>query len=135
MKRWVNVMITVLALTVGGLMYVVLREKSYLANIFAGSPLLAFLRAVFSGNGWRMASCYLPDFLWSLALTCALIALFQPSKAGCSYCALVGMLCGLIWEVLQTLRIVSGTGDIWDILAYSSAATMGFFINTKERKR
>ena len=135
MRRWMNVTIAILALILGGFLYAVLRQNTYIAAFFSETQTVISLRKVFSGIEWQMASYYLPDFLWGLALSCSLIAIFEPSKAGCGCCALTGMLCGIAWEVLQAFWIVSGTGDMWDVLMYACAAAIAFLINIKERRK
>ena len=135
MRRQTNVVIVILALVIGALMYIVLRENTYIAKIFCDNHLVADIRELLDNDGWYKASCYLPDFLWGLGLTCGLILVSEPSRLGCFYCALVTILCGLVWESLQILHLVFGTGDIWDVFMYISAATIGFLINIKEREK
>ena len=131
MRRKTNVFIVMLALVIGALVYIVLRENAYISKIFRNNHLVTGVRVLLDSGGWYVVSCYLPDFLWGLGLTCGLMLVFEPSKLGCVYCALVGILCGVVWETLQILQIVFGTGDILDIFMYISAATISFFINIK----
>lgn len=133
-KRIRNVMIAVLALVAGGLIYILLRENTYIAQLFHHNKMISFLRQTIPIDKWMWISFYLPDFLWGLALTCALIAVFMPTPKGVVLCGVAAALCGLSWELLQVSQLVRGTGDWWDVMMYFLASTTGILINLKERK-
>lgn len=133
-KRIRNVMIAVLALVAGGLIYILLRENTYIAQLFHHNKMISFLRQTIPMDKWMWISFYLPDYLWGFALTCALIALFMPSRKGAVLCGVAAALCGLAWELLQVSQLVRGTGDWWDVMMYFVASTTGILINLKERK-
>ena len=131
-KRAVNIVVAILALVIGGFIYVVLREDSYVARIFQNIYPVTCLQRFLSTFRLMWLSYYLPDYLWGLSFVCSLIALFLPSRKaiGCSVGVMI--LCGSIWEMMQVWQVVNGTGDIWDVLMYFLAGATSILINFKE---
>ncbi|MBE6978386.1 MAG: hypothetical protein E7438_07155 [Ruminococcaceae bacterium] len=81
-KRRTNIVAAILAVTLGGFLYVLLRENTYIAKVFSDNQIVVLCRTAFVGQEWYAVSCYLPDFLWGFALSCSMIAVFEPSKVG-----------------------------------------------------
>ena len=132
-KRVANAIIAGVSLALGGLLYAVLRETTYIGRLFYGSEFVAVLRNLVNVDKTYWAAVYLPDFLWALSLSCSLMVLFAPSLKGIYLCALTAVMCGLLWEVLQAVQIVSGTGDLVDVALFFLAGAMSVIINLKER--
>ena len=129
-----NVIATVLSLVIGGLLYVILRENTYIAQVLRYSEIISLMRQSLKTDEWMWISYYLPDYLWGLALTCSLIALVMPTWKGVVLCGFTAVLCGMVWELLQFFHVIRGTGDLWDVIMYFSAGITGLFINSKERE-
>lgn len=74
---------------------------------------------------------YLPDYLWGVALACGLHAIFNPKAKESLICTVVVVLLGALYEVLQWFGIISGTGDIVDVVLYALAGATVNVINYK----
>ncbi len=77
---------------------------------------------------------YLPDFLWGFSLSCLLQAFCVYSFKGTVLCCCITAIYGCVWELLQWLSILGGTGDYLDIIMYLLASILCLIINLKERK-
>ena len=107
-----------ISLVAGFLLYVFFRQNTYIAQF-----VLSYFPALRSDYASRFPqirhlSYYLADYLWAFSLSCGLHAIFLPGKSGTFCCTLAVSLLGIIYEILQCVRIISGTGDITDILLY-----------------
>lgn len=130
-KTITNLFIGTISIFVGGFFYVVYRPNSYIHQ-----TLKTFLPIDFSANSptGYLLSCYLPDFLWALSLCCFINVILHTKKV--SFLPPLITLCmGLIWETLQGLNLISGTGDIFDILLYLAAGIIAVIINLFNGKR
>lgn len=132
-KRGVNILVGALSLLIGGVIYILSREDSFIAAMAERFLPLTPIRDLVQHSAWTFAKYYLPDFLWGLSLGCGLHVIHMPKKTGTLLCASGAFMCGLVWEVLQYLDITGGTGDLWDIFMYLLAALLTIFINFKER--
>ncbi len=122
------------SLAIGGIMYVLFRENSYIARIFDGIYLVEQAREVLSVPCTRFLSCYIPDYLWGYSLCCMLVVIAARDMKTAILCAIATMTVGTAWEVLQFLNIVGNTGDICDIIIYLLAALTVLLIFIKRRK-
>ena len=130
MKKWLFwAAHSVGALLVGGAMYLLFRQGTYLHTFFR-IPTTMLSAAVFPGG--YVLRYYLPDFLWTYSLCCALYAVALPrgwGRIGLPLCA-AGL--GGLWEIGQWIGLVSGTGDVWDMVTYGLAAIVAFYINIRK---
>lgn len=121
------------SLFLGTLFYILFSENTILEN-FLGS-----LGITLKTNFVLMIKCkvirnYLCDFLWAFSLTYALWAIYMPvGKRQINIC-ICSFTCGVLWEFLQHLSIVNGTGDLLDICMYLLAAATVLLLNFKRRK-
>ena len=118
------------SLLLGGIIYILFRENTYIAGVFDYSWLEP-VRNCISVLSCDFIKYYLPDFLWSLSLCGFLIAIFAPKLVGAIICGATAVLCGTLWEFLQCLGICSGTGDVFDIVMYLAAACVAVIISIK----
>ena len=128
-RRKKNILSCMLALILGGLIYMFLRPGTYIANIFN--------RQNVELSGWigNFTKYYLPDFLWGLSLSCCLVAVNNPRVKGAVLCCVVSFLCGFTWELLQTFGVLPGTGDIYDVIMYFLSSALCIIINLKEKEQ
>lgn len=133
-KRRRNILLCVGGLMVGGVVYILFRENAYISELFNELPLILFIRSALGSRIGIWISFYLPDCLWGFSLACGIQAICQPKRGGLFISAFTAFVCGLIWELLQWGNLVSGTGDLWDVLMYFLGSTLTIFINIKERK-
>lgn len=126
-----NIAWSIAALLVGAVLYILCRPDTYIGEIFSGCPYVDMLRekaAPFVVN----LHGYLPDFLWALALSCSLHAVFLPKGKGVIVCAGIVVLAGIVWELMQVYGTVTGTGDGVDVLMYLCGGLVSVMINLKE---
>ena len=126
-----NIAWSIASLLVGAVLYILCRPDTYIGKIFSGYQYIDVLRekiAPFAVN----LHCYLPDFLWSLALGSSLYAVFLPKGNGVIVCAGTAVVAGILWELMQVCGIVTGTGDAVDVLMYLCGGLVSVIINLKE---
>ena len=133
-KRKVNSLLGTLALAMGGCIYILFRDRSYIAMLFEGWPLISCIRSIIAPYAGNYVKYYLGDFLWCFSLGCYFQAVFLPKNMGVFLCAGAAFLCGTAWELMQYIQFISGTADVLDILMYLSAGILCTIINLKERK-
>ena len=133
-KRKKNIRFSLAALVVGCFLYVFFRENTYVGNMFDIIEHIEKMRQMFSSQICDLCKFYLPDFLWGFSLSCGLIAIYVPGIKGVIICASVAFLCGCMWELLQCIGVLSGTGDIHDIIMYFLASALCIIINLKETR-
>ncbi len=134
------ILVAFISLFMGFLLYVLFRPTTYISSyIFTYFPMLRTNYA-FLFPRMRYFTYYLADFLWALSLSCGLHAIFLPKKRGSLYCTITVFLLGSSYELLQHLDVISGTGDIADIMLYvlgSGAVNIIYFTrrDTHEKKQ
>ena len=133
-KRGKYLVIAAVALALGGACYVFFREDTYLFGWASD-----LLKAVFAKGRERtfqneFLQFYLPDLLWGLSLSVALMAIYEPSGIGAWLCAGTAVVCGWIWELAQWTGAVRGTGDFGDVFMYLLAGFFSLIINKKVRE-
>ncbi len=130
-RRVRNFLLSVVSLTCGGLLYVLFRETTYLSKIFERFPFVSHSREVVSFLSCDFVAFYLPDFLWGFALCSGLLAIFDSGIRGSLVCVLTALFWGVAWEMAQYAGVVSGTGDVVDVLMYLVAAGVAVIIHVK----
>jgi len=128
-----NFLLSVVALAVGGFIYILFRENSYIGQLFSGSDCVQNLRSVLQLMSCDLIKFYLPDFLWGLSLSCGLLAIRNGGDRSTFLCAGIAFACGFSWELLQLMEAVGGTGDCIDVLMYLLGSAFCVQINLKER--
>ncbi len=132
-NRKVNIILSIFTLFLGGVIYTLYREDTYISNIIETFIDLSFMRNVFNPFECDFIKYYLIDYLWALSLNSVLNSLFTTKKEMLLICLLVFSL-GSIWEILQFSNIISGTGDILDIFMYLAASITAVIINFLNNK-
>lgn len=133
-KRKRNILFSLTALIVGCLLYILFRKNTYIGGVFAGMENIDTIRQMCHLHVSDLYKFYLPDFLWGFALGCGLIAIYNPRIKGVIICASFSFLCGCVWELLQCLEVLSGTGDVYDVIMYLLASAICIIINLKETR-
>ena len=133
-KRGFNILLGISALVFGSLIYILFRENTYIAKCFESFDIVIRMRQILLPYKSCFLIFYFGDFLWALSLGCGLYAIFVPRIYGTVICTCVVLCLGCVWEVLQYCSIISGTGDILDMLAYLLASSIIIIINAKERE-
>lgn len=122
---------SVTALALGGIIYLLLRDRTHIHDILHMPAML--YRLHFVGDGFVRYT--LPDFLWAYSFASALHALFCGRRRKFVFAAVV--LSGAVYEFAQMLSLISGTGDVLDIIMYVLAAVIAdyIFFKKKENKK
>ena len=123
-----------LALILGGLLYLIYRENTYISVTADKLIEISRIREILKPFGNNFLKFYLPDFLWAFSLACGLSVLLTPFEKNVILSTVTVFLSGLIYELLQYLKIIGGTFDLIDILMYLLAAFAVFLINLKLRR-
>ena len=130
-KRAGFIIISLLFLGFGAMIYILFRPNTHIAVTCNSIVNLDILRRSVSILGCDFFKFYLPDLLWGLSLSIAMFAIFLPNLKQKIIISVIVFLCGVFWEILQWMGIVSGTGDILDIVMYLVAALFAVMINLK----
>ena len=128
-RRVQNILLTVFALGLGGMLYVCFRGTTYVAVAFRRIPFVDLLCQYTQHYGDAFSAFYLPDFLWGFSFCCMLNAIYIPKMKGTVICGGSAFLMGVAWELMQYTHLVTGTGDVLDMLTYLLAALLSTIIN------
>ncbi len=133
-NRGKNTIISIASLLLGGASYIVFRENTYVAEFFDVFSFVTPIRESLSIFSCDFTNYYLQDFLWGLSLSCGIIAIYKPDRKGIFLSAFTAFICGCIWELVQYIGVVKGTGDFLDVLMYLSASLMSVLVNKERRE-
>ncbi len=132
-KRMINYFLGLLSLFFGFLLYLLFRENAHISKFLGQIITLDYIRSSVAAWGCNFTKYYLPDFLWAFSLSCLLQAVSPPSVKNTVICCFTGVMYGSIWELLQWLGIINGTGDWLDVIMYFSGSSLSLLINFKEK--
>lgn len=130
-KRSCNIILGIVALVLGGLLYILFRPDTYLSGLFCRISLFRQLAVAAKPCSNDFIKYYLQDFLWALSLSCFLNAVIGSSRFQSAMCCNIAFVCGCVWEFLQKMDIVSGFFDLTDILMYLLASAVCFLMNLR----
>lgn len=133
-SRRKNILMSAVSLYTGFVLYVLFREDTYIAKGFSFLPWVTFLQIWLAPKAPSFVKYHLQDFIWAFSLSCGLLAVVGSAKKQAFFCAVTAFFCGLLWEFLQYCKIVSGTGDLWDVLMYLAAGAVSVILNLEERE-
>ncbi len=128
-KRIIFITLCVFSLFIGGILYIIFRENTYIAKIFPWKDAILFLRTYFSFLECDFLKFYFPDFLWAFSLCSGLHSIFIPNTKVSKICSATVFLFGTLYEFLQLINIIGGTFDFFDILAYLLGSVVITLIN------
>lgn len=134
-KRRLNILLGIIALIFGSLLYILFRENTYIAKAFGSFDIIVQMREILSPYATNFLMFYFPDFLWAFSFCCGLCAIFTPRISGTIICGCMVLFIGCGWEGMQYWKIIGGTGDVLDIIAYLLAGIANIIINLKEREK
>lgn len=121
-------------LLLGFVIYILFRENTHISKLVLAKIDVSLIKEIFYFFDNDFVKYYLPDFLWAFSLNCLLHAIYLPNVKVSIKCSLVAFLIGVLYEVFQCLNIVSGTGDLLDVLLYLLAVVTVLLINQKGRR-
>jgi hypothetical protein len=70
---------------------------------------------------------HFPDALWAYALTSSILIIWKREVN--YFWLLLVILFFVVFEILQYLHFIKGTGDVWDVLTYLIATFIAIIIN------
>ena len=127
--RKVYCFLSLFSLALGTCIYILFRENSYIGIITGSFQIIHHTRELAKPLSSAFIKFYFPDFLWGFSLCCGLLAIYVPNIKGCLICVGTTFSCGCVWELLQSIGFVSGTGDLYDMLMYFLAGVLCIIIN------
>jgi len=133
-KKRITFFITGMAsLLMGAMIYLLFRPTVIFAQCLDDEKWVLFLRQLLSWLDLTVVKFHLVDYLWALSLSCGLHLIFCPDLKGSLFCTLTVALYGGLFELLQSLGVISGTGDWFDILGYILAGITVNILNSLRR--
>ena len=63
-------------------------------------------------------------------MSCGLHVIFQPEICVSALCTVAVVIYGGVYELLQYLGVIGGTGDLWDVLMYILAGITVNILNS-----
>ena len=129
------VVIGLLSLLCGLIIYLFFRPNTYISQIIFKIISVKQINLVQNWVGIGLFKFYFADFLWAFSLSCFLYAIYLPNSKNAMLCSMIVLLVGLFYELMQHFKVISGTGDIVDVLFYLLAAVAVNIINFLRRKR
>lgn len=129
-----NTLLSSTALVVGGLLYLLFRENSYIGLLFVKCDVVSLLRSWLRPLSCDFTRFFLPDLLWGFSLSCGLLAIRGVGWKNVLLSGGIAFGCGCCWELLQYHGIVNGTGDPLDVFMYLLGCCLYFLLNLKEKK-
>lgn len=130
-KQRTNILLCAGSLIIGGFFYILFRETTYIGRLFGKLYFVQDLRKAFAFLSCDFLKYYLPDYLWCFALGCGLCVIDTASPKSVFIWATVAVSCGFLWEIMQYIGFINGTGDIWDMLMYFVAGISCIIINLR----
>jgi len=116
--------LAIASIVVGFMLYLLFRENTYVSDIVEKYVDLEYPRHCARAFESDFLKFYFPDFLWAMSLDCWIHTVIFCGRRSSIICSAIVGLFGILYEVLQYTRIVTGTFDIVDIIMYLSAALL-----------
>ena len=107
-NRLIYAVFCIATLSLGGLLYVLFRENTYIAVLFDGSELFEKIRDMTQHIVNDFFKFYFPDYLWGLSLCFGLVLVFDPQVLGEIICCSVSFCYGVMWECMQLFGVLNG---------------------------
>ena len=111
------------------------RKNTYISLLFSEGIVLKKIADIASTFENDFLKFYVPDFLWGFSLCFGLFLIFEPKLKGTFLCCITSFLYGTLWEILQMVGKLSGTGDYVDILMYLMASMLAATIYLMRRRK
>ena len=133
-QRLFYAILSTVSLLIGAILYLLYRENTHLSLFFNECFILKSMRQCAKEIENDFLKFYFPDFLWAFSLSFGLMFVFKPKFWGGLICCLTSFLYGMLWETLQALGYIRGTGDFWDVVMYLMASLIAALIFRMRRK-
>lgn len=120
-KRLKWSIVSICSLILGALDYMLYRQDTYIGS-------LSIFPAMPYHRGYGFFAYHFPDFLWAFSLMFGLFAIFSPIQKNTISCLFITVAYGGLWELGQSLGLISGTADLIDVSMYVAAAISAVII-------
>ena len=118
-KKIIMFSLGILSLCLGTFIYILFREDTYIAKTVISLIDLSGIKHILYGLDNAFIKYYFPDFLWAFSLCCIVLVILTPKrKRSTIFSSSIIFFWGSLYEILQMMNIISGTGDIVDIMLY-----------------
>ena len=124
-----NLILSCVLLGLGGTIYILFRENTYIANFTEKFIYFDNVRSRLYFLNCNFLKYYFTDFTWAFSLCCGLFSFYPSKVSNVIKIGLVTFLLGTIWEIIQYIGIIKGTGDVLDLMMYLSASVIAVTIN------
>ena len=114
------------SIIVGLFIYLIYRPETYISKLILSYIEFQFYKYKIPVLNNNFIKFYFPDYLWAFSLSCGLHLIFKPKQLNTAYCTILVSIIGLMYELLQWVNFINGTGDFIDIIFYTLA---GFTVN------
>lgn len=126
-------MISALNLIIGLLIYIFLRQDTYIHQFLNEEIQVYLYKIAFNADKYRFVSFlkyYIVDYLWGAALTFSLCSVAaNPNIKSAIAVSCVSFVLGTEFEIAQYFSVINGTFDWLDICMYATASFLCAVIN------
>ena len=130
-RRRMNLIVGISALIFGAFIYIFVRVDTHISKIVCDFFGISIANQVPILCNWDFVRYYLPDALWAFSLASFVQVILSEFAYSKIISGLIAISCGVAWEFFQLLNVVSGTGDLMDVLMYLLAGLLSIYINRK----
>ena len=129
--KWFCTVNAICALFAGAILYLLFRPNIVFLYWLHNSAQLS----QFSFTGDTVVRYFFPDYLWCYALCFSLFRLHLPATGKAVLISISAFVFGTVWEIMQWVNCVPGTGDILDCVAYGAGALTALCIYLLNKRR
>lgn len=134
-RKMYNIALCVSSLAIGGAYYLLFKNNTIFESIVCKFVDFMSIKNRLPRITSRFLNNHFCDFLWVFSLYCGLCAIFLPTKKQSMVIFFAVVILGTVWELFQFYGVVSGTGDILDVVTYVFGAYVSLLITTKKEKK
>ena len=119
-RKLIMLMISLISLVCGFLIYIFLREGTYIHSIIDTILEIDVQSLNYEYHFFfDLLKYYIVDFLWCFSLLCSLSAIwYEQGKKSILIISMISVGAGVLYEIAQAYDMINGTADLVDILMY-----------------
>lgn len=121
-KTAISLFCSFIALLFGLIIYIFCRQGTHIHTLLKDCFSLSLPYLPLGGVFGVLIRNWGGDFFWGLALCFLLAVIFKPFRHKLVFAVTVTVTLGALLEILQFYGVITGTGDVFDIIAEATAA-------------